>query len=353
MTLSPVFRSHEAVKALKSKGYLKAMKPALKLQRRSVARVRELLRDVISAEFLRDEALPADDVEFVQEHFFLTLFNSLFAALDSTKERRRAYALLNVCIKGLVASGDNLFDKEAKMDLPLDLGEGACFASIVQMLCFDRLVDRILEEHGGFFSAEERIEFRRNLLTRMARIGTLEGSEEEGVEAIPDVEEMVETVHRVRGGELFALAFVAPDVGERGGDQAAWAQAEEGVRCLGTAFQIVDDVTDFEFDLGRRSHNIVAAQIHHKGTAQEREELMRLRDADGPPEEGTLEASFADAAAAILDLARCEAERGFALWKELGFWFPPEDAGLFIRAIAGDAGDRRMQAVSGRAAAQA
>jgi hypothetical protein len=50
----------------------------------------------------------------------------------------------------------------------------------------------------------------------MARIGKLEGSEEGGVDEIPTPDEMVERVHRVRGGALFALAFVPPAVLEEG-----------------------------------------------------------------------------------------------------------------------------------------
>ena len=348
MTLSPVFRSPEAVEALKSKGYLGSLAPALELQRASVRRIRELLRDVISSDYIADAQAKPDDIAFVQDHFFLILFNSLFAVLDGAEDRRRGYAYLNVCIKGLVTSGDNLFDREAKMALPLKLGEGACFASIVQMLSFHSIVDRVLEEHCGFFASDERVEFKRNLLSRMAYIGTLEGSEEGGVEETPTVEAMVDRVHRIRGGELFALAFVAPDIGERSGAVEQWTQAEQGVRHLGTAFQIVDDVTDFEFDIGRRSHNIVVAQIVHGGDDAERSQLKRLREQGAQPADGSLESYFADSAAAILEIAREEAEIGFRIWQDLGFWFPPEDADLFVRAIAGDAGDQRVRQVADR-----
>ena len=348
MTLSPVFRSPEAVEALKERGYLDALEPALRMQRESVQRVRELLPDVISAEYVGEPDEPSDPIRFVQEHFFLTLFNSLFSVLDSADERLRAYALLNVCIKGLVTSGDNLFDREAKMDLPLKLGEGPCFGSIVQMLCFIHIVDRILDEHCPFFQKAERIEFKRSLLSRMTHIGTLEGSEEAGVDEAPDVQSMVDRVHRVRGGELFALAFVAPAIAERDGNSAQWAKAEQGVRRLGTAFQIVDDVTDFEFDLGRRSHNIVAAQVVYGGTADEQAELKRLRQDGAQPPAGVLEERFSVSAGAVLELARYEAEIGFTIWRKLGFWFPPEDAKIFVRAIAGDAGHGRVREVSER-----
>ncbi|HRU04828.1 MAG TPA: class 1 isoprenoid biosynthesis enzyme [Candidatus Brocadiia bacterium] len=349
MTLSPVFRSEEAAKALKAKGYLKSLSPALKLQRTSVKRVRALLPSVIGKDFIARGAGEQDDLTFVQENFFLTLFLSLFQTLEGSPDRVKGYAALNVCIKGLVTSGDNLFDREAKMDLPLKVGAGACFASILQMMCFMDIVDLVLEQDCPFFSSDERVEFKRSLLTRMARIGTLEGREEGGVADTPAVKKMVDTVHRVRGGELFALAFTAPEIGERKGAAKAWIKAEEGVRRLGTAFQLVDDVTDFEFDIKRRSYNIVIAEIVHHGTAGQKATLKRLWDSGARPEPGTLEEFFAQPAAAALDLARREAEEGFRMWQELGFWFPPQDAGLFVRAIAGSAGDERVRQVADQA----
>ena len=36
------------------------------------------------------------------------------------------------------------------------------------------------------------------------------------------------------------------------------------------ARQIVDDLTDFEFDVRRKSHNLLVSQIHHLGSQPER-----------------------------------------------------------------------------------
>ena len=72
------------------------------------------------------------------------------------------------------------------------------------------------------------------------------------------------------GGALFALAFVAPGVLEKGDVKRKLADAETAIAQLGTAFQIVDDLTDFEFDVRRKSHNLLVSQIHHLGTQAER-----------------------------------------------------------------------------------
>ena len=55
----------------------------------------------------------------------------------------------------------------------------------------------------------------------------------------------------------------------------------------------------------------------------------------------SVENAFAESARFILHKACTEAEEGFRTLARCGFWFPPEDAKLFIRAIAGEAGEAR------------
>jgi len=344
MTLSPVFRSSSAVEALTSKGYLESLSASIEAQRRYVQTVHRLLNEIIDGCYVAAEPPAADDLTFLQEHFFLVLFDSVYRCLGCPQERLETYGPLNVCIKGLVVAGDNLFDDESKMDLPLALGGGDRFASIMQLLCFDHLITAILDRCAPFVDAREAARYRRALLSALAAIGTLEGSEEGGVDAVLPVEQMIEKVHRVRGGKLFSLAFIAPGLWEPAAESGRWQAAQEGIARLGTAFQIVDDLTDFEFDMRRRSHNVLVAQITHHGTADEKRALARCSEEPGGFD-GSVERAFVHSARAVLERARLEAQRGFERLKEVGFWFPPEDASLFVRAIAGDAGDARVQAV--------
>jgi len=345
MTLSPVFRSPQALESITGKGYLDRLAPSIESQRRYVRTVHELLGDVLDAHYIApSQSGDNDEVTFFQERFFLILFDSVFRSLDCPPDRLETYGLLNVCIKGLVVAGDNLFDDEHKMDLPLALDRGHRFASIMQLLCFDHLVTRIFERCTAFAETEDVARYRRALLSALAAIGTLEGSEEEGVGTVLPVERMIEKVHRVRGGQLFALAFIAPGIWEPAEKQPRWRTAREGIARLGTAFQIVDDLTDFEFDLGRASHNVLAAQITHEGTVEEKATLEQLLAAGSVPV-GAVERGFVHSAQAVLERARKEARLGFEALQQVGFWFPPDEAHLFVSAIAGDAGDARMKAV--------
>ncbi len=206
-----------------------------------------------------------------------------------------------------------------------------------------RVLDR--GEAAGVLSREQGDAVQRSMLDRMALIGRLEGSEEGGVDEIPTPEAMVERVHRVRGGALFALAFAAPSVLEEGELAETFAKAEPAVARLGTAFQIVDDLTDFEFDLGRRSHNLLTSQIHHHGTPEEKAALERYWSGEAV-EEGVVESLFAASARAVLERAYEEARGSFSELAALGHWFDPALADQVVHAIVGLDGVARMEALT-------
>ena len=355
MTLSPVFRSRAAVRLLEEHGVWRRLAPDVQAQAEAVRTLYADLREVLGSEFrapephvpTADQALTAEGLHFVQEYFFLILFRSIFASLGVSEDRLRLYAELNFCIKGTITAADNLFDDQDKSLLPLAPVSGARFRSILQLLAFERLLRRALDrgQHAGLVDGAQRDAALRGLLDRMASIGTLEGSEEGGVDEVPTPDAMVEQVHRVRGGALFALAFVAPRVIESGATARSMAAAEPAVARLGTAFQIVDDLTDFEFDLGRRSHNLLTSQIFHHGTAAEKAALARFR-AGEPVGEGVVESLFRDSARAVLERAYEEGRASFRALAELGHWFEPDLADEVVHAIVGLDGVARMEAIA-------
>jgi len=355
MTLSPVFRSATAVRLLERQGVWRRLAPDIEAQAEAVRVLYADLHEVLGARFRAEEphvpnaeeALRPEGLHFVQEYFFLILFRSIFASLGVPAQRLRLYAELNFCIKGTITAADNIFDDQDKSLLPLAPVAGARFRSILQLMSFERLLRRTLDrgQHAAVLDGAQRDGILRALLDRMAAIGTLEGSEEGGVEEIPTPDAMVEAVHRVRGGALFALAFAAPMVLETGETAARVQGAEPAVARLGTAFQIVDDLTDFEFDLGRRSHNLLTAQIHHHGTEREKAALERFR-AGEPIAAGVVERVFRESARAVLERAYEEGRASFRALAELGHWFDAELADQVVHAIVGLDGVARMEALT-------
>jgi hypothetical protein len=356
MTLSPVFRSPAAVELLRAQGVWAALAPAIDSQARAVAAIYDDLTAVVDPRFLQEPhplPVPGDTesevaLGFLQDYFFLILFRSLFESLGVPSNRLQLYSELNFCIKGTITAADNLFDDQAKSLLPLKEGTGPRFMSILQLMAFERLVRRAGDRgvDQGVLSASQRDQVLRGLLGLMAEIGELEGSEEGGVDEIPPPDEMVDRVHRIRGGALFALSFVAPGVIEEGDVAAAMSVAEPAIARLGTAFQIVDDLTDFEFDVGRRSHNLLVSEIWHHGSPEERSALEAILQ-EGQGTQGMVEGRFRRSARAVLERAYSEARASFAALEELGFWLPPRLADEIVHAIVGLDGVARMEALTG------
>ena len=355
MTLSPVFRSPEAVRLLEEHGVWDRLAPAMKAQARAVNTLYGDLGELIDSRFLHPgrkapeegDMRSPEGLAFLQEYFFLVLFRSLFESLGVGSHRLAFYTELNFCIKGTITAADNIFDDQGKSLLPLADDSGHRFLSILQLMSFERLIRRSCDRavHTGIMGETETHAILRALLNRMAEIGELEGSEEGGVDEIPTPEAMVQRVHEVRGGALFALAFAAPTVLEDAEVGKAVSAAEPAIARLGTAFQIVDDLTDFEFDLGRKSHNLLVSQIFHHGDAAEREALDRLWNGETPAP-GMVEGLFSASAQAVLERAYQEAEASFGRLKELGFWFPQELAPQVVQAIVGLEGVARMEAIT-------
>jgi hypothetical protein len=355
MTLSPVFRSQRAVQLLAERGVWDRMAPDMEAQAEGVRRVYADLEGLIDARFrsepphvpTADEALTPAGLHFLQEYFFLILFRSIFRSLGVPDGRLQAYTELNFCIKGTITAADNIFDDQAKSLLPLATHAGSRFMSILQLMSFERLLRDVLDRAAdrGVLGGVERAAIQRALLDRMASIGILEGSEEGGVDSIPHPDEMIEAVHRVRGGALFALAFAAPSVLESGKMAVKMEAAEQAIARLGTAFQIVDDLTDFEFDVGRRTHNLLVSQVHHLGTAEEQAALAPLWEGTPVPE-GAVEALFAESARAVLGCAYVEARSAFESLAELGHWFDPSLSVEVVHAIVGLDGVARMEALT-------
>jgi len=348
LTLSPVFRSHDAVRLLVDGGVLDLLGPALVRQLAAVRRVWDDLPDVVGPDSLAAASPDPPPVEALQRHFFLTLFLAAFEHLGVAPARLDFYAELDFCLVGTVTAADDLFDDEAKTSLPLAEIPGARLRAILELMCFERLRGRVgaRAARSGAVDAASFAGVEKALLDEMVSIGRLEGSEEAGVARVVEPEGMLESVHAVRGGRLFGLAMVAPSRLETGTVRERLVSLGPALGALGTAFQVVDDLVDFEVDLARRSHNLLLSWAWHRGPAGERAAARRLWAGEGPLS-GAVEARLPESAAAVLGRARELGRRAFEGLSDLGFAFPRELSDAVVHAIVGEQGVSRMAAIAG------
>jgi len=145
MTLSPVFRSDEAVQILRSAGVWSRLDSAARGQADAINRIKQDLPLILDSRYIDTGRLAADPgeavgIEFVQEFFFLILFRSVLQTVGIKTEDLGLCCELNFCIKGTITAADNLFDDQDKALLPLKLGQGSRLRSILHLLALEQPV---------------------------------------------------------------------------------------------------------------------------------------------------------------------------------------------------------------------
>ena len=245
--------------------------------------------------------------EYFQHNFFSILFLSIYEALGIPKDRRCSYAMINHALRGVVTAADNILDGEEKGSVKLGLNGGHVLRNVFVMLMQEDLLQEAIREVAADEEACRRT--RSRILDALFEIALEESGEEEAVEVALPVEEVLRTVHSLRGGRLLELAFIAPEVNEPQLEEKMKA-VRSGIHQVGVGLQVMDDLTDFGEDLRARNHNVLRSWIVHRGT-------------DGVPASGSLpalpepdldapERRFPRSVREVLNLAMERALEGFS-----------------------------------------
>lgn len=275
-----------------------------------------------------EREMPGDMDGYLSRNVFSLLFLAIYKSLGVKEERIRFYGMVNHAVRGLVTATDNLLDDEDKPLLPLRLPRGAArFTAVMNILLFDRVLAGLLDDFKAAegVSAEEPGLFSAELMKALYAIGEVEAEEEEGLQKIAPPEEILSRVHPRRGGDLLALAFIAPTVFEKTGREKL-LKAKKAVYGIGLSLQLVDDIVDLAEDAKAGKNNYLLALMLSvdpspglmKTLEDGWEAAYRLR-----PE--TVRQSF--------KLALEKAHGGFALLSEIGMDFDRPRAALFINEL--------------------
>ena len=326
---------------LEKQGYMDRLKPALLRQMGVRVSIAGILLDQYGLEEVFVASPNPRDV--FEEDFFLILFSSICENSGSSPEMLYRYANLNFYIRGIVNALDNVLDDEAKTTLPLrKLGNGTTTA-------FEeaRAYGVLLAVAAQGMSPAELSHIVRGWNDTAIPIRNLElreyaAKKSQTLDSIANPMDMIKNVHEVRGGRLFELGIVPPRVLEPG-KSGYWAEVTAAFHYLGTAFQIVDDIVDFEFDLTRRSNNLVASYALKNGFGAGG--IIRKYWGSENPGKKLVEQFFRGPAQAALQDAYTLAGKAFETLEQAtpGFWYNPSHANQLVNAIAGAGGEDRVR----------
>lgn len=300
---------------------VRTLEDGMRVHRAMEAELRDRLLAVTGASM--ELEFPFRDLgvaEYFERNIFSILFLSLFRWLGIPEPRVLGYGLILHALRGVVTATDNILDDESKGALRIRGGRGHVLPNVMLLLLQSGLLFEVLGELVPDPASRVRVQGR--IISALQAIAHEEGEEEQVVEGVLDPDELLDRIHRYRGGQLLELAFVAPVALEmdRAGDLRV---ASSSVHRIGLGLQILDDITDLALDVQARNHNILRSWIVCRGP-------------DGPCMDGALRGlpfadlerpwkTFPGATQAVLERATAEARAGFAALGRLGYPVGRED----------------------------
>ncbi len=252
--------------------------------------------------------------QYWQRNFFSILFLTIFDAIGIAKRRQHMYGTILHAIRGIVTATDNILDDEAKGSVQLSLQGGRILPNIVVSLMeMGVLQDSIYELAENEKTAKETW---KRITHALFALGAEESGEERDVHTVLDPKQLLDRIHRFRGGELLLLAFVAPEVNEpQLADKIHTAKL--GVNHIGLSLQILDDLTDFEEDVTNLNHNMLRSWIlHHRPDGVYDSEQLNQLDVEVLKHP---EIHFRRATQQVMHLAIEMALKGFDYLKQIGY----------------------------------
>lgn len=253
--------------------------------------------------------------EYFEKNVFSILFLSLFLSLGLSKPRVRAYGLILHGLRGVVTATDNILDRECKGALRIRGAHGEVLPNVMLILLQSGLLYELLDELAP--DPRQRRRVQRRIIAALQAIAHEEGEEEHDINEALAPDELLDRIHRYRGGRLLELAFLAPVSLETEHAEALRA-ASAAVHRIGLGLQVLDDITDLGLDLRSRNHNLLRSWIVHRGPdgrlTDEALRALALGDLRCPWE------TFPAATRAVLGRALGEARAG--LWALGGLGFP-------------------------------
>ncbi len=215
-----------------------------------------------------------------RKNIFSTLFQSVYHLMEVPEPRRLLYGKLIHLFRIWVTSADNLLDGEDKLVVPMDMpGNARVMRQVVAVMAADRVLHDILNDavDARVLSPVQRDALSRETLRRLLPSAAQEATEEGGITLRPPPEEVLGTIHRLKTGLLFNVAFVGPELVEPF-PSARTSRLREALMDFGLGCQILDDIRDMARDLLEQRHNVVLSTLAHQDSERLADLQARVQD---------------------------------------------------------------------------
>jgi len=199
---------------------------------------------------------------YFEKNFFSILLLSILKSAQIPKYRRLKYGLLLQALRTIVTCTDNILDHEQKGAIQLETNlhnpvlDNVLLTLAAQKVLLCASCSLCSEPYGT-----ERLQKR--LLDSLFAVAQGESAASllPG-ETYPIPDQIIETVHKKIGGQLLGLALVAPMENESE-HRTALEPMEQGILAIGTALQMLDDITDIVEDWAVGKKNYLASWMMH------------------------------------------------------------------------------------------
>ncbi|MEN6307575.1 MAG: class 1 isoprenoid biosynthesis enzyme [Anaerohalosphaeraceae bacterium] len=197
---------------------------------------------------------------YFEKNFFSILLLSILISAQIPKYRRLKYGLMLQALRTIVTCTDNILDHEQKGAVRLETKlnnpvlDNVLLTLAAQKVLLCASCGVCSEPYGA-----ERLQ--KQLLDSLFAVAQGESAASllPG-QSYPEPDEIIETVHKKIGGQLLGLALIAPMENESEYREAL-DPMERGILAIGTALQMLDDITDIVEDWNAGKKNYLASWI--------------------------------------------------------------------------------------------
>lgn len=265
---------------------------------------------------------------YFEKNFFSILLLSILISAEIPKYRRLKYGLLLQALRTIVTCTDNILDHEQKGAIRL---ETKLNNPVLDNVLLTLAAQKVLLCASCCLCSEpfgaERLQKR--LLDSLFAVAQGESAASllPG-ETYPIPEQIIETVHKKIGGQLLGLALVGPMENESE-HRAALEPMEQGILAIGTALQMLDDITDIVEDWAVGKKNYLASWMMYHSPVISMNALNDIVTGDTSQVAIKLGSNRITA----IDQAICKALEGFDLLHQGGYPVNHEQALVLLRIM--------------------